>query len=60
MKPNVMRIVFLFLFLTFANLIVAQKVNLLPISTTGQIIKHKYYTLSYSEHNKQAEWVFFW
>jgi len=33
--------------------------ELLPISTTGQIVKHKYYTLSYSQQNKQAEWVFY-
>lgn len=29
----------------------------LPTSTTGEIIKHKYYTLSYSEEHEQAEWV---
>lgn len=29
----------------------------LPSSTTGQIIYHKYYTLSYSEAHEQAEWV---
>ena len=29
----------------------------LPSSTTGQIIHHKYYTLSYSEKHEQAEWV---
>lgn len=29
----------------------------LPSSTTGQIIRHKYYTLSYSEEHEQAEWV---
>jgi len=31
--------------------------NYLPTSTTNQIIKHKYYTLSYSEKHEQAEWV---
>ncbi len=31
--------------------------SLLPTSTTGQIVNHKYYTLSYSEPNEQAEWV---
>ncbi len=31
--------------------------NYLPTSTTGQIIAHKYYTLSYSEDYEQAEWV---
>lgn len=29
----------------------------LPTSTTGQIIQHKYFTLSYSEEHEQAEWV---
>src|SRR5450759_3173211 len=33
--------------------------DLLPKSTTGQIIKHTYYTLSYSEPNEQAEWVYY-
>lgn len=31
--------------------------SLLPTSTTSEIVKHKYYTLSYSEENEQAEWV---
>ena len=31
--------------------------NYLPTSTTGQVIKHAYYTLSYSEKHEQAEWV---
>lgn len=31
--------------------------NYLPTSTTGQIVKHKLYTLSYSEPHEQAEWV---
>jgi endonuclease G len=30
---------------------------LYPTSTTGQIIHHKYYSLSYSEEDEQAEWV---
>jgi endonuclease G len=29
----------------------------LPTSTTKQIVKHKYYTLSYNENFEQAEWV---
>lgn len=29
----------------------------LPTSTTNQIIKHNYYTLSYNEKYEQAEWV---
>ena len=31
--------------------------NYLPTSTTGQLIKYPYYTISYSEKHKQAEWV---
>ncbi|MFC7775275.1 DNA/RNA non-specific endonuclease [Flavobacterium sp. GCM10027622] len=29
----------------------------LPTTTTGDIVRHKYYTLSYSEEHEQAEWV---
>ncbi|RMB56762.1 DNA/RNA non-specific endonuclease [Dokdonia sinensis] len=29
----------------------------LPTSTTGQIVHHNYYSLSYSEPDEQAEWV---
>ena len=31
--------------------------SLLPTSTTGSIIKHGYYSLSYSEAHEQSEWV---
>ena len=31
--------------------------NFLPTSTTGVIIKHNGYNLSYSEKHEQAEWV---
>lgn len=31
--------------------------DFLPISTTGKVIDHDYYTLSYSEEHEQAEWV---
>jgi len=31
--------------------------NYLPSSTTNSIVKHQYYTLSYSENHEQAEWV---
>ena len=30
-----------------------------PSSTTDQIVKHSYYSLSYSEKDEQAEWVFY-
>jgi endonuclease G len=49
----------LLFFLLVCSTLAGQKVDLLPISTTGQIVKHKYYTLSYSQKNKQAEWVFY-
>ena len=29
----------------------------LPTSTTGQIVHHEYYSLSYNETHEQAEWV---
>ncbi|MFT5981718.1 MAG: endonuclease G [Ulvibacter sp.] len=31
--------------------------SFLPTSTTGVIVKHAYYSLSYSETHEQAEWV---
>ena len=31
--------------------------SFLPESTTGEVVKHNYYTLSYSEEHEQAEWV---
>ncbi len=33
--------------------------ELLPSSTTCEVIKHTYYTLSYSEPHEQAEWVYY-
>lgn len=33
--------------------------QLLPTSTTGQIVKHTYYTLSYCEKDEQPEWVYY-
>lgn len=30
---------------------------ILPVSTTGAVVRHTYYTLSYSEPHEQAEWV---
>jgi endonuclease G len=35
----------------------SQEVDLLPTSTTGRIIEHGSYTLSYDETHEQAEWV---
>nr|WP_309757279.1 DNA/RNA non-specific endonuclease [Flavobacterium sp.] len=31
--------------------------DFLPVSTTNQIVKHQYYSLSYNEEYEQAEWV---
>ena len=31
--------------------------SIYPTSTTGQVISHDFYTLSYSEKHEQAEWV---
>jgi len=31
--------------------------DILPSSTTGEIVRHTYYALSYSEDHEQAEWV---
>ncbi|WP_430812480.1 MULTISPECIES: DNA/RNA non-specific endonuclease [unclassified Carboxylicivirga] len=33
--------------------------GLAPSSTTGQVIKHNYYSLSYSEADEQPEWVYY-
>lgn len=30
---------------------------ILPASTTGEVVRHTYYTLSYAEDHEQAEWV---
>ncbi|SIQ88346.1 DNA/RNA non-specific endonuclease [Maribacter ulvicola] len=32
-------------------------IELLPMSTTGEIVKHEHFTLSYNEPYEQAEWV---
>ena len=33
------------------------EVDLLPISSTNQIVRHNYFTLSYNEKYEQSEWV---
>jgi len=48
---------FLILFMFAAN--VAATDDLLPTSTTGQVVKHTYYVLSYSEVHEQPEWVYY-
>jgi endonuclease G len=42
-----------------SNSIASTAQELLPTSTTHQIVKHSYYTLSYSEKDEQAEWVYY-
>ncbi|MCF6279926.1 MAG: DNA/RNA non-specific endonuclease [Flavobacteriaceae bacterium] len=37
--------------------IITEGFNYLPTSTTGQVIQHQNYTLSYNELYEQAEWV---
>lgn len=39
------------------NLPKSHSFDFLPSSTTNQIVKHEYYTLSYNEKYEQAEWV---
>ncbi len=36
---------------------ISDKNYYLPTSTTGDVIEHDFYTLSYSEEHEQAEWV---
>ena len=31
--------------------------NILPASTTGEVVRHTYFALSYDEDHEQAEWV---
>jgi endonuclease G len=47
----------LFLQLVFLPVILFGQCDLLPTSTTTEIVKHSYYTLSYSKKDEQAEWV---
>jgi endonuclease G len=35
----------------------SSQIDFLPTSTTGAVVEHQYYTLSYSEKHEQAEWV---
>src|SRR5664280_1062977 len=47
----------LFLLLIFLPLFLFGQCALLPISTTHEVIKHTFYTLSFSKKDEQAEWV---
>lgn len=44
---------------TLVNTPQNNNVSLLPTTSKGYVINHTYYTLSYSEANRQAEWVFY-
>jgi len=52
-----MRHLSLFIFLLLSISGYSQTLDYLPTSTTGQVIHHSHYTLSYSEKHEQAEWV---
>lgn len=54
MKRLLPLLILLFLITNFSF---SQTLNYLPASTTKLVIKHTYYTLSYSVPHKQAEWV---
>jgi len=67
-KPFIIIAVFLLLFLQACQPQTEKQVNdtfsqktqadtLLPTSTTGQVVRHHYYTLSYNEDYENAEWV---
>ena len=45
------------LFSTENPVTLSKDIPFLPSSTTGQIIQHQYYTVSYNEKYEQAEWV---
>src|SRR6056297_3514043 len=47
-----------FVVLTLLSIpVFSQQIDFLPGSTTGQVIEHHHYTLSYDEQHEQAEWV---
>ena len=52
-----MKTIILFFTVLISMNLFSQEFDYLPFSTTNQIIKHTFYTLSYSEKNEQAEWV---
>ena len=47
----------MFLQLIFLPLLLFGQCDLLPTSTTHEIVRHTYYTLSFSKKDEQAEWV---
>lgn len=53
------KLVILFFTLILSISFASTAQELLPTSTTHQIVRHSFYTLSYSEQNEQAEWVYY-
>jgi len=39
------------------SIVIAENISYLPSSTTGQLVNHPFYSLSYNEKYEQAEWV---
>ncbi|NTW34356.1 MAG: DNA/RNA non-specific endonuclease, partial [Bacteroidetes bacterium] len=54
-KSNLLLIALILL--GFVSNLRGQSLYFYPTSTTKDIISHKYYTVSYSIENKQAEWI---
>jgi endonuclease G len=54
MKRSLLSLFLLSVFLAYGQ---QATFNYLPTSTTNEVVKHTYYTLSYSERDEQAEWV---
>jgi len=54
---HTVKIVFSFILILCGNFVFSQSFDYLPVSNTHHIIKHRYYTLSYSGEYKQSEWV---
>src|SRR6056297_2800745 len=52
-----MRHLSLIFFLLLSISCYSQNFDFLPTSTTGQVVEHTHYTLSYDEQHEQAEWV---
>ncbi len=42
---------------SFSGVLLSQE--LLPTSSTNEIVKHTYFTISYAKEHKQAEWVYY-
>lgn len=45
--------------ISFFISLISNAQELLPTSSTGEIIEHTYFTLSYSKEHLQAEWVYY-